>query len=256
MADENQQGGGLAQTARTAIAKWVIGGATGGLIALAIAMIWMATGDQKGEAAERVFIMLVPLLGTWVGTVLAYYFSGENFDRASESMSKLVERATEERLRGISVKQAMIPRGTMKVVTLPASEDGSSVNLKTELIDKFVDPVTRVPVLDENGVARFIIHQSLVFKFVTKKSLEAVAQGTTFDAATQSLKDFLEYEDMRDVVSSTFVFVPLDGTLADTKKAMEAVNKCQDVFVTDDGSATKPLRGWLTNVDITRHARA
>jgi len=68
MSDVNTKSNMVAHDARTAVAKWVIGGAAGGIFALAIAMIIVAKTGETELAAEKAFMMLVPLLGTWVGT--------------------------------------------------------------------------------------------------------------------------------------------------------------------------------------------
>ena len=255
MSDVNTQSNMAAHHARSAIAKWVIGGAAGGLIALAIAMIVTAKAGETELAAEKAFMMLVPLLGTWVGTVLAYYFSGENFERANQSVSKLVAQVTEERLRSLLVKDVMITKNAMTFVQLHPGDDGSKVDLKTDVIDKLKDPVTRIPVFDDKGLAKYIIHQSLIFKYVALKTIDLASTNQSFDVHNQTLKHFLDYDGMRDLVSKTFAFVPLDGTLADAKKAMDGRQQCQDVFVTDSGTETEPVRGWLTNIDITKRAR-
>ena len=70
MSQENVLPNGVTQKARADIAKYVIWGALGGLVALSIVMI--ALGGQKDSPADKVFMMLVPLLGTWVGTVITF----------------------------------------------------------------------------------------------------------------------------------------------------------------------------------------
>ena len=57
---------------------------------------------------ETVFSSVLPLFGTWVGTVLAFYFSRENFETAATRTQELVERLSpEERLRSTLVTIAM-----------------------------------------------------------------------------------------------------------------------------------------------------
>jgi hypothetical protein len=52
------------------------------LIVICGTFIWVgAEQGGRSRAAEMAFATLIPLIGTWVGTVLAYYFSGENFQR-------------------------------------------------------------------------------------------------------------------------------------------------------------------------------
>jgi hypothetical protein len=77
-----------------------------------------------------------------------------------------------------------------------------------------------------------------------------------FQVAKLSLKDFLNHKNMEGLVGKTFAFVSISDSLADAKKRMEALKNCQDVFVTDDGSEDKPVLGWLTNIEITKHSKA
>ena len=49
---------------------------SGGAIALA---------DDKAAMSRLVFTSVLPVLGTWVGTVLAFYFARENLEAATSS---------------------------------------------------------------------------------------------------------------------------------------------------------------------------
>ncbi len=92
---------------RWQLAKLVTTLALIGLIGLAIAVIGLAAADARPDATNDVFNALLPLLGTWVGTVLAFYFSRENFKSAQESVRHLAERLTpQERLRRVPVAEA------------------------------------------------------------------------------------------------------------------------------------------------------
>jgi hypothetical protein len=122
--------------------------------------------------------MLVPMIGTWVGTLLAYYFSGDNFTKASQSVSKLVDQITTDKLKAIPVTQAMIPKTGIQLVQLPAGNDEASVNLKTGIVDRYRDPVTRLPVLDDQGRVKYIIHQSLVYKYIADKVIAGGERNT------------------------------------------------------------------------------
>ena len=57
-------------------------------------------------------------------------------------------------------------------------------------------------------------------------------------------------------VMNTLSYVPMNSTVADAKIAMESTPRCQDVIVTDSGRASEPMRGWITNVDISRLSEA
>ncbi len=56
---------------------------------------------------------------------------------------------------------------------------------------------------------------------------------------------------MRGLITESLAFVPVNATVADAKMAMEQTEDCQDVFVTQAGSKSESVLGWLTNVDIS-----
>ena len=69
---------------------------TVGIISLTILVGSVFGADLEG--AQLVLTGILPLLGTWVGTILAYYFSKDNFETAAAS----------ERKR-LSIQQKRIP---------------------------------------------------------------------------------------------------------------------------------------------------
>ena len=88
------------------IARWVLG-ISGGTI-LIISSVVLVGAWRSGvfpNASRMVFNALLPLLGTWVGTVLAYYFSRKNFEAASQSVERMVTLTTEQRLARSSLRR-------------------------------------------------------------------------------------------------------------------------------------------------------
>ena len=55
------------------------------LTVLSIRVINSPDTTEKFKDIKDLFGMLLPLIGTWVGTVLAYYFSKDNFEAASKT---------------------------------------------------------------------------------------------------------------------------------------------------------------------------
>jgi hypothetical protein len=57
------------------------------VVASGLAIGFAPSGAERTEATRLVFTSVLPLLGTWVGTVLAFYFARENLRTATESLS-------------------------------------------------------------------------------------------------------------------------------------------------------------------------
>ena len=247
--------------ARGLIANRIITISVAGLVLISLAVIgsgvWLGQ-DAFKENTQLLFNSLLPLLGTWVGAVIAYYFSRENFESANKSMQESSETVrsiaaqTLERLRSISIREAMIPRGRINLLQLPSTaEPETAIGFKTVVLTSFAGPVTRLPVLDDQNRIKYIIHASMAYKFVSDQWREGGAP-----AEHASLATFLEHPGVRDLVTKAIAFVPVSETLAAAKTAMEGIERCQDVIVTENGQRDEAMLGWLTNVDIAKHARA
>ncbi len=225
------------------LAVSVFWGSAGGLILISLAVIVAAAlgSPETGKASEKVFSAVFPLFGTWVGTVLAFFFSRQNFESANQSMQGVVDRLSpDDRLRATPVKDAMISRDKMVVVTVTGDDDGT-VSV-ADLRSKLTATVTRVPVLNDNGTARYIVHESVIYRYIADHppTADGTLANLVQDAAIGPML-------------KRFAYVAVNGTLADAKRNMEALAGAQDVFVTDDGTETKEVRGWLTNVDIQKN---
>jgi hypothetical protein len=116
--------------------------------------------------------------------------------------------------------------------------------------------VTRIPILNDKGAVKYIIHQSMLYKFISEKSIESMkVGGPPFNVGTSSLEDFLQFPEMGELVEKSIAFVSAKATLGDAKTAMEKTKNCQDVFVTENGKSEEPIIGWLPNTEISKHTR-
>lgn len=238
---------------REQVAKWmlVVCGAILALTVLGVIIAALRLNDVKesGETFKYLFSALLPLIGTWVGTILAYYFSKDNFDAATQAQRQIVRDLTQERLRTIPVETAMIPKAQIDAISLSPGQAVGSIPV-ADIVGIIKDKKrTRVPVLDSGGVAQLVLHQSIVYRFIAESG-EAIAQ-----AQARTLDSLLGFADTM-VLANAFAFVARSATLADAKAAMDQKAHAQDVFVTANGQAGEPILGWLTNVDIARNSRA
>lgn len=207
---------------------------------------------------------LVPLFGTWVGTVLAFYFSRRNFEAANRSTLDLVQTVT-KRLSSTRVVDVMTPRNRMITLDLPVGKAleqvvAAEVDAKFQSIGANGQRISRLPVLDANGACVAFLHRSLWSEMLAG----ALATKTSaFDPKTDSLGPLLvEPYPLRagstyhQFVTGAIAFVGRDKMVGDAKVAMEQISDCQDVIVTEGGTRSQPVLGWLSNVDIGRLSQA
>lgn len=151
----------------------------------------------------------------------------------------------------VSVSDKMIPLN--KISSFVIEDDKKLGEIKIEaLFNMLSETVTRIPVLDKDNRLKFIIHQSILYKFIFEESINASKNGKPFDVKALTFEDFLNHEGIKQIVSDAIAFVPRDATILAAKEAMEKIKSCQDVFVTENGSKEEKILGWLTNVDITK----
>src|SRR5689334_7338076 len=85
-----------------------------GVIALGITVILLGKNKDQSVVAKDVLSTMLPLIGTWVGTVLAFYFSKANFEAAQQSVAAMAKQVSgQEKLKSIPVSSKMIKIGDM-----------------------------------------------------------------------------------------------------------------------------------------------
>jgi hypothetical protein len=222
-----------------------------GVILLAVVIVVGSEAGKQSETAKDVMGILLPLLGSWVGTVLAYYFSRENFEAATRSVTELAKQITpQERLISTPVRDKMIPKDKIYSRRLPADQ--------VKLVDT-LDALdaqkkgNRVPVLSDKDNPVYVIHRSMIDKYLADKARSGL-DSTALKGLT--LQDLLnEAVDLKKMFETSFATVAETANLADAKNAMDRTPNCQDVFVTKRGSKDEDILGWITNVIVADNAQ-
>src|SRR5438094_9906067 len=87
------------------------------------------------DIAKYVLGVLLPVIGAWVGTVLAFYFGQENFEAAARSASSLVRQLSpREKLQAEPVVRAMMKITEVTTFKIAAGKTEADITLK-QLID-------------------------------------------------------------------------------------------------------------------------
>ncbi|QTF93846.1 hypothetical protein [Halomonas sp. BM-2019] len=236
------------------IAKWVLGISGIAIFIVAFLSLWGAyrtTEENFFQTSQLVFNSLLPLLGTWVGTVLAYYFSRKNFESASYSVERMVTLTTDQRLQQLTVAQEMLRISEITLFRIPAGKSAENILLK-DLVAKLGGKITRIPIVNDKDVVLYILHQSSLYRFYGEKTL---AGKSAVELEGFTLQDLVNDAELKSWVTN-IVFVSEKVTVADAKKQMEHQTGCQDLVVTKSGSKNEPMLGWMTNVDIGRLSKA
>lgn len=247
------------------------GGGIAAMAGLAIVSAALVEACVKGDATEgitvetirMVFTSVLPLLGTWVGTVLAFYFTKEGLETASRTTLAAV-RSGLEKLEQTPIRDKMIATSAITALRLGNEQNpmqatyGTIDGLFAKTIPGTSRPITRLPVIDATEKAVAIIHDSAwtALQNVCLKAGVKLEAATTLQAMVDAAKTAKAATDYETLILKSFAFVAVGGTFADAKRQMEASVGAQDVFVTATGAAGEPVLGWLPNVLIAKESRA
>ena len=119
---------------------------------------------------------------------------------------------------------------------------GDSIRLADLLVELKNDGRSRVPMLGEQSMPKFIVHRSMIQEFIT----DCVLSGER-DVASLTVHDLLVESQSAAMFRHTFAVVDRSADMDQALAAMNVIPGCQDVFVTTDGTANGSVVGWLTN---------
>ena len=250
---------------RIALAKTVTAWALVAILAMAFFVILVAginalrypqkeQRDQFFDIAKYVLGVLLPVIGAWVGTVLAFYFGQGSFEAASKSAANLVRQLSpREKLQAAAAGQAMMKINEVTTFKIPPDKTEANITIR-KLIDEGFEkdkshPRQRLPMLDAEGKGKYVLHRSTIDAFVAPKK-----RPPDVDESTLSLKDLLEDSKVKDYILNSFLPLGPEATLADAKDLLDKNPQCLDILVTKDGTKNGTVVGWITNVMVLNAA--
>jgi hypothetical protein len=204
----------------------------------------------KGGDPSHVMTAVLPLLGSWVGTVLAFYFSKDNFAAATRSVSELTKQlTTQEKLQATLAKEKMIPRSQMFAIPVTREQKLSDILEKLKQANKGM----RIPFLAQQDYPRYVIHRSVIDRFLADRAINP--SSPPINLADLTLDDMLSDPDLKNAIEQSIATVGESATLADVKELMDKNPHCQDVFVTKGGTKDEPALGWITNAIVEENTK-
>lgn len=225
------------------VTQWLAYSITGTVLVATflIAMYSLYQGNN-----DTILQTLLPLWGTWIGTVLAFYFGKSNFEVATQALAKHLN--PHEKMSSLQVKDYMIPFNELQCLTYDESEKEDKDKEIYEILKyKRFEPFNRFAVLDKNGVAKYVIHRNLFGMFI---STQVEKEGADIDKIKElTLKDLVECSDdkIKTLLKNSVAVVPINATLLDAKNKIDSIPECVDVFITETGAAGEKVKGLITN---------
>jgi hypothetical protein len=207
---------------------------------------------QAFSILQYILGVLLPLWGTWIGTILAYYYSKQNFEAANKSVQQIVDRLTpEKKLQSVKSKDVMIQKEKLIRQIMTSTENLSKFKLKEDCVDFLAQhKINRVIILDEKDRAKYVIHRDLISFFLTDQMFKGISGKdlTLMDMYNQGSIE------IRYTMDNSVKFINSASNLLEAKTIMEHQKRCQDIFITNTGLSTEPILGWITNVTIAENS--
>jgi hypothetical protein len=209
-------------------------------VIIAVYEMWFTSAPNMDFIGKS----LLPLWGTWIGTVLAFYFGKSNFDAVSSSYQAAIKALTpEDKIAQLPVKDIMIPVNQLQYLVFD-EEKGNKI--KDILALPRFAMFNRFAVFESNRILKCIIHRSTFNQFIVNK-LNDIEKKSKVDELI--LQDIIDEKSpvIKNMLINGFNFIHINANLLDAKKALDAKPECLDIFVTANGKSTEPVMGLITN---------
>jgi hypothetical protein len=226
---------------RLLIAYVVLGGSIVSIGVAAGLAIGFASDASRPEMTRLVFTSVLPLFGTWVGTVLAFYFARENLEAAARSTKELLSTTTGPS----SVEDVMIPRAQILAFEIAPGTDVDTVSLadlwarldstKWERL-----PIFEVDPANQASVAKAVVHKRVLTAFAALDATKAVPDVFQDQTIANLGADLRPQLDQWDAIGPK-------ATVDEARTKLSGPPAVADIFVTDNGQKTGQVVGWLTN---------
>lgn len=228
------------QPVRDRLARNVVVGGTF-VIGLTAVVLMAALAFRKEPnwetTALSIFTSVLPVFSTWVGTVLAFYFTNESFRQAAQSTQSLTDRTETE---PITRPGTMIPYERVIRIELTTDEVGdkdpqlAAAQIDLARVNDYFKPpgVVRVILFDNKKRPVFVLRHEFMPTIETGDKLEKYLNSGTNKA-----------------IARNFSWTARTATIQDGRRLLET-RRVTDLFVTEHGRADEPVIGWVPDDNL------
>jgi hypothetical protein len=236
------------ELARSRIAPFILGLGGAAIIVLTLALVvsfaLLATaGNVEEGAAETsltpltgkidtillgIFGSVLPIVATWVGTVIAFYFTSESYRQAA---AVAMEATGGLRAGGPNVRSIMVPWDKI-LNKIEVDKRTEADTRKIKDMEEQFKAASRVMIFEKKAKNPvYIIRKKLVPADLVDDATVADYRASSPELAADSKR---------------YGFLAETATTAEAKKVMQD-NRFEDVFVTRSGQPTEEVIGWISD---------
>ena len=217
-----------------------------GFAALAITVLAIVSIIIQPNETMTIFNIVLPVMASWVGTILAFYFGRENFESANKSVTDIIDKLSPEQRGQSTVKSIMRPLFDMVYLSIPKGKSEKDIKL-SQVRSLISETITRLPIIDWDKKPKYIIHSSIIDNYLSIGGKE-----------DDSLEKFLEEYKKKKMffgadANRGFIIVSEDTSLGSAKQSLQNRPSCQDIYITKGGTTKEKLTGWISNIRMERY---
>ncbi len=221
-------------------------------------------GADRQMVSQRVMDSTLPLYGTWVGTILAFYFSRNAFEAASNTTAR--NATVFQKVSSGLVSVPPPPDNTLAKIPLKSLANGlvfrqDDLNKPLEDVVNELDSRSRYRTIVVDAEKKYVdlVYRIDASAFLRQPQPEGSNQQGEQRAdpapSTPTLKEYIDWRN-DEGGKPTVVFLPERATLADADAKLKETMGCRDVIVTTDGKDTSPVVVYVTDNDINEYKGA
>lgn len=199
--------------------------------------------------------LFLPVIASWVGAVIAYYFGKENYDSANARVQEMVDKINPiDNLKKVLIKDVLIKYDTMvKFINSNSPLDYKKV-LLTDILNLCISSkANRIPIVTNDKKLQTVIHRSMIDLLISKNALKLNSSDLINKLTIQEL---IDDEETSKYFNSPLLCIREDASLFDAKSAYDNDPTATDVFVTKTGGLNEELIGFITEQEIINYLKA